>query len=248
MSDSIPWYKRPIVWLLIILILSVLGWMVYVGMLTLRYVQLGKRSPEALRQERYQASISKVFERSATLASDLKRIESTVPQPTLGNPGAKVRIIEFIDYDCPFCKESAPAVRSFMKKHQADAFFILRDLPLVDIHPDAEEPAIAARCVFLQGSSEKFWRYHDRLFVTQGAHEPEQLELYAQQVGANLETYRTCVKKRTPIKDIEASLDDGVAAGAAGTPTFFFNGVKIQGALDEAALEVAFQEALKRVK
>lgn len=206
----------------------------------------GNVPSEVAKQQRFQATIAKVISQTKVEPSDIARIESAADQPTLGNPKASVRIVEFIDYQCPFSKEVAPTVRAFMKTHVQDAYFILRDYPISDIHPDAERVSVAARCVFAQKNSDRFWMFVDRAFASQDKQQPEDLRLYAQQAGIDLAKYDACITDPNVLAGVRSSEQDAIAAGSEGTPTFFFNGVKIQGAMDPASLETIFQEMKKK--
>lgn len=211
-----------------------------------RYMSLiksGQLDPETdLRAARLQSSASSRFANASATAKDIARIIPTTSAPTLGSSTATVTIVEFLDYQCPYCRKAAPLIRAFMAKHAADVRLIVRDFPITEIHADAENAAIAANCVFRIQPS-RYWDYHDRLFSSQSALSPDDLRLYAGQMRVDLAKYDVCVSAKVPLASIQQSLDDGLAAGVQGTPTFFFNGVKIQGVLDEQALEIIVKEA-----
>lgn len=190
--------------------------------------------------------MARYFSQATVTKEDLDRINVSAGQPTLGNPDAKVHIVAFVDYQCPFSKEVAPTMRSFMKHHQDDALFILRDYPIRDVHPDAERVSVAARCIYAQGKPDLFWSYFDRLFVSQNAQSPENLRLFAQQAGADLAAYDACIANPKTLADVQRSASEALAVGTEGTPTFFFNGVMVQGAMDPDSLETIFQEAKKK--
>lgn len=243
------WFRRPLFWAAAFIVLALLAWSGYFSWLVARNVKLlklGENPAEEAQRTRFRASIAKTIKETQPTSDGLARIEPSGPEPTLGNPNAPVRIIEFVDYQCPYSKEVASALRDFMRRHAADAFFVLRDFPILDLHPDAEAVAIAARCVFEQGNADRFWRYHDRLYASQDAQAANELRLYAEQLGVDLASYDACVSGQKTLAHVRESFADGVAAGMAGTPTFFFNGVKIQGAPDPDSFEIIFQEAKKQ--
>ncbi len=207
----------------------------------------GKGDPAAeLRRRTFEASVGRVFGNAQVTSADLLRLEQG-KHPSFGRVTAPVHIVEFVDYGCPFCKQVAPTFRAFLQRHPDDVYAIIRDFPLTDLHPQAELAAIAARCIFAQDRPEVYWRYYDRLFASQDAQDEAALRLYALQSGATLSAYDVCVKAQKPLPDIKRSLEDGIAAGVSGTPTFFFNGVKVQGALDADAFEAFFKEAKQRI-
>lgn len=249
------WLRRPLFWPAAFVVVALLVWAGYFSWLVAHNVTLlksGVNPLEEAKRTQFRASIAKTIKETQPTADGLARIEPSGPEPTLGNPKALVRIVEFVDYQCPFSKQVAPVMREFMSRHAADAFFVLRDFPILDLHPDAEAVSIAARCVFEQDSDARrtthdlFWRYYDRLFASQDAQSPDDLRLYAEQIGVDLAAYDLCLGEKKTLAHIRDSFADGVAAGIAGTPTFFFNGVKIQGAPDADSLEIIFQEAKKQ--
>ncbi len=252
---SRSWYKKPacLVGLIVLILLgagmSSFAYQVwhYLGLL-----KAGQTDP--LATELKQKEIAKLFDRAASrVKPEVVEIPSQ-PTPTLGNPAAKVHLVEFVDFSCPFCHQEVPVIKAFMQRHASDIYFIFRDYPLTDIHPDASREAIAARCVFLNAGTtpaEKnatFWKYHDRLFSTQGLHTDAELRRYAQQANIDIARYDACLTDTAIPVAIEKSLAAGQAADVQGTPTFFFNGVRMGGAIDDEALELAFKEALKRAK
>ncbi len=209
-------------------------------------IKAGRVDPnQTPEQAVFQASLSKKFADMPSTA-DASRVEPKEVRPTLGDPNAKLRIVEFLDYQCPYCRETAPAVRSFMARHATDTLLIVRDFPLTDIHPLAEGAAMAADCVF-RATPSVYWTYHDRLFASQSAAQPSDLRSYAKQLGVDMAKYDVCISSKAPAQGIQTSLDDGLAAGVRGTPTFFFNGVMIQGARTLSELEAIAAEARKHL-
>ena len=207
----------------------------------------GQDPTKVAQQKQFQASIAKSIANTHVTKEDLARLEST-DEPTLGNPQAKIHIVEFVDYDCPYCRQVAPVIRAFMQKHSQDAYLTLRDFPITELHPDAERLAVAARCVFAQKDSRRFWLFYDRLYASQSANSAQDLRLYAEQQGVNLSAYDACVSSQQTLPHVQQSVQDGLAAGVNATPTFFFNGLQIPGAIDADSMEVIFSEAQKQAK
>jgi protein-disulfide isomerase len=210
-----------------------------------RDIKAGKPDPFTVRER--EASISQLLAATPPGSIDLSRVESTGANPMLGNPAAKIHIVEFLDYQCPFCRQSAPDVRAFMNRHADDVLLIIRDFPLESLHPDAMNAAIAARCVFSQGDANRFWRYHDLLFASQDDLGAATLRANAATVGTDISAFDACVASREPESGIRASIEDGTAAGVRGTPTFFVNGHRIQGALDLENLEEIVSQVKERL-
>ena len=177
---------------------------------------------------------------------NLERIEKG-SYPAFGNPSAPLHIVEFVDYECPYSRQVAPTLRDFMKVHAQDAYFVIRDFPLTEIHPDADHSALAAHCVFALGGREVYWNYYDRLFATQGSHGEDQLRAFALQAGLVAAKYDSCIADQVNTQNIHESLQTGVTVDVVGTPTFFINGYKIEGALDTTAFEIALEKVKQRV-
>lgn len=232
---------------------SLLSLLVLVGLglfaaQVLGYVQdirSGKPNPFTARER--EVSVTKLLSQTPLTNLDLSRVESKGTDPMLGNPDAQIRIVEFLDYECPYCRRSAPDVRTFVARHANDVLLIVRDFPLESIHPQAMDAAIAARCVFAQGNADRYWRYHDLLFASQDSLGPTVFRGIAETVGADLAAFDQCVVARTPEATIRTSIEDGTAAGVRGTPSFFVNGYRVQGAVDLSALEEIFSQMKERL-
>jgi protein-disulfide isomerase len=153
---------------------------------------------------------------------------ATVDDPSTGPKDAKLTVVEFLDYQCPYCNQVSSTVRELTSTYGDRVRFVIRDFPVIDIHPDAAYAAEAAGCAEAQG---KFWQMHDRLFALKGQLQSPDLERAAEQSGLDAAAYRTCMQTRSRVDEIEADLRAGVAAGVRGTPTFFFNGQKVEGAI-----------------
>lgn len=226
----------------------ILAWAVYFSWHVVDDVFIirgGKSPTKIVQQQQFQATMAKYFSQATVTPEDLARINVSNGQPTLGDASAPVRVVGFFDFQCPFSKEAAPTVRAFMKNHAKDAYFIFRDYPIRDVHPDAERVAVAARCVYLQ-KPDAFWSYFDRLYASQDAQSDNNLRLFAQQAGVDLSAYDICIADPNTLADIQRSTSEAIAVGSEGTPTFYFNGVKVQGAMDADSLETIFQEAKKK--
>lgn len=166
--------------------------------------------------------------------------------PSLGNPQAAVVLVEFGDFECPFCKQAAPVIRTLMAEYQDRVFFIYRDFPLVSVHPVAIAAAEASMCLWEQGK-DIFWSFHDRAFQNQALLSESMMEQWATQAGADTPSFQRCVSDRRFQEEVELDLAAGINAGVRGTPTFFLNGRKIEGVLPldtwRALLERAIADA-----
>ncbi len=149
--------------------------------------------------------------------------------PVLGEKDAPVTIIEFSDFECPFCKrfhdETLPRIKEqYIRTGKVK--FVYRDFPL-PIHPNAQKAAEAAECADDQG---QFWAYHDMLFENQQALGVAKLKEYAQDLGLDMEEFNDCLDSGKFADEVNADLEDGADAGVSGTPAFFIEGELVSGA------------------
>jgi len=146
--------------------------------------------------------------------------------PPKGNPKAPVTIIEFSDYQCPFCKRVEPTVQEVLKAYGPDKVrFVYRNFPL-PMHEAARPAAEAAACAADQG---KFWEYHEKLMAATDL-TPPNLKTMAGQVGIDEKKFDECVAKQKFKDAVEKDIKAGEEAGVSGTPAFFINGRMIDGA------------------
>lgn len=144
-----------------------------------------------------------------------------------GDPTGKVMVVMFGDFQCPFTRKEFPVIRQMMET-MTGVRFVYRDFPVLEIHPQALQSAVAARCA---NEQKKFWEYHDQLFLNQEDLSDEALARYATAVGLDTTQFATCLKSQKYRKDVLKDMQDGAALGVQGTPTFFVNGVKVEGAV-----------------
>ena len=163
-----------------------------------------------------------------------------------GPADAPVTIVEFSDFQCPFCAQAATIVKQVTDAYPNDVRFIYKNYPL-PFHKEAGPAAEAATEVFDQGGSDKFWAYHDLLFANQRALTRADLEKYAEQVGGiNMTKFRAALDNKTHEARVKADMDAVTKAGASiGTPSFFINGKLLQGAQPFEKFKEVIDEALK---
>lgn len=143
----------------------------------------------------------------------------------MGEDDARVMVVEFTDYQCPFCARHSKNVFPEIKKNFVDTGkirYAIRDYPL-GFHSQAKSAAIAANCVGEQG---KYWDMHEILFNNSGSLSSDFYAQQVEQLGLNVEKYQTCVDKSDSTKNIEQSLADGNKYGVTGTPKFFVGVIK----------------------
>lgn len=161
--------------------------------------------------------------------------------PTIGGENAKVTIVEFSDFQCPYCAEGAKVLKALKEKYGKKIKVAMKQFPL-PFHTQAKGASIAALCVNEQ-STEKFWKMHDQLFADQTKLSAEDLKNTAKSLGVDMAKYDTCVASDKTLKQVEADIEQGKALGVKSTPTFFVNGQLVRGALPvEEFSEVIDQE------
>src|SRR3989338_5936967 len=134
-----------------------------------------------------------------------------------GNQEAKIIMIEFSDFQCPFCKSALPVIDKILNEY--NVAFYYRNFPL-SIHENSMIAAEAAECANEQG---KFWQYHDILFANQDKLDKESLQKYAEQLNLNVSRFNLCFGSGKYKAEIERDIVAGNRLGVSGTPTFFIN-------------------------
>jgi protein-disulfide isomerase len=149
--------------------------------------------------------------------------------PVLGSKSAKVQIIEFSDFQCPFCSRAADTVHQVAKKYGSKVAIAFKHFPL-PMHKEAKPASEASMCIAEQ-STDKFWKYHDLLFKQQDKMDNATLEAHAKAVGADVAKFKTCFEGKKYAQAVEADMAYGEKVGVRSTPTFFVNGQIINGAV-----------------
>lgn len=183
---------------------------------------------------------------ATTGAIDQQRLMRAT-SPSFGPKDAPLTIVEFADFECPYSGESFPVIRSLLAEYGDRIHFVFRGFPLPTLHEHAVAAAEAAACAAAQGT-DKFWAYHDRLFLNQDRLDENSLRIYAVQAGLDSRQFDACVQARAFQSLVEADVADGEALGVRGTPTWFINGRKVEGAIPEDIFRKVIEEILKTVK
>ncbi len=157
-----------------------------------------------------------------------------------GNPDAPVTLLEYGDFECPYCGAAAPIVERLLEK--VDLRYVFRHLPLTDVHPNAQTAAEAAEAAAAQG---RFWDMHDRLITHQDALAPADLYRHAADLGLDLDRFSDDVRRRRYAPRVADDVRSADASGVSGTPTFFINGRRHLGVYDEATLAQAVKAAAR---
>ncbi len=150
--------------------------------------------------------------------------------PVKGDENAPVTIIEFSDFECPFCKRFFDDTLAQIEKEYIETGqvkFYYRDFPLTSLHPQAETAAMAARCA---NEQDAFWAYHDTIFENQGKLGDELYTDWALDLGLDIDQFEECLDSEKFADAVDKDSKDGSAAGVNGTPAFFINGQLVSGA------------------
>jgi protein-disulfide isomerase len=159
-----------------------------------------------------------------------------------GSNDAPVTLVQYGDYQCPYCGEAFPIVKHLQKEMGGDLRFIYRNFPLTEIHPHALAAACAAEAAALQGW---FWEMHDLLYENQRKLRNPDLIARAQTLKLNIETFMRDLSSDEVIARIQEDFSGGIRSGVNGTPTFFINGLRHDGSYEYEDLPAALQEQLE---
>ncbi|HEX5962813.1 MAG TPA: thioredoxin domain-containing protein [Gemmatimonadales bacterium] len=158
----------------------------------------------------------------------------------LGPPDAPVTLVEYGDFECPYCGMAYPIVESVRRRMGDSMCFVFRDFPLTQIHPHAQHAAEMAEAA---GERGKFWQMHGILYQNQNALEDRDLIRYAARIGIPPEWAAAALRTHAFAPRVREHFMSGVRSGVNGTPTFFINGVRHDGGWDERSLLAAVQSA-----
>jgi protein-disulfide isomerase len=154
------------------------------------------------------------------------RVEVEAIGPSRGPDDAIVTIVEFSDFQCPFCGRVVQTIDRVLAKYPTQVRFVFRNLPL-SIHPRAQAAAEAAACAGNQGN---FWDYHDLVFANRKADSDEDFERHASELGLDMQAFRQCVQNRETQQIVEADIAAAERLRISGTPSFVINGIPLHGA------------------
>ena len=160
-----------------------------------------------------------------------------------GPADAPVTLLEYGDYECPYCGAAYPIVKEVQARIGERLRFVFRNFPITTSHPHAERAAEAAEAAAAQGS---FWRMHDVLYENQKRLGDEDLRTYAQQVGLDLDVFDRELAEHVHAARVQEDFMSGVRSGVNGTPTFYVNGARYDDSYDLDTLLGALEAAASR--
>lgn len=204
---------------------------------------------QMVQREAKQARAVEVFDKlkadagaKVLLEEPRKQVEAV--GPSRGPADAKVTIVEYSDFECPFCSRARKTVDAVMEANAGKVRLVFRHYPL-PMHKNAPKAAEAAACADAQG---KFYAMHDQLFDHATALDVENLKGYAKAVGLDEAKFNACLDTGEMAKVVKKDMESGEAVGVSSTPTFFINGREIAGALPQADFQKMIDEELGKAK
>lgn len=218
-----PWHKRP--WIILLFAFLTILLIFFIASVFYIFDQ------------------AKTFSRARQQITAGTRYEKTEGEGNywFGSAKPKLTIVEFADFTCRYSKESYPIFKEIRTKFNRDIRIIYRDFPFT-----AEESlplALAARCAGEQGL---FWPMHDKLFENQGkVSKQEEMVALASQIGADSAKFSSCVASQKYLPQIKKNIDDAEKFGIQGTPTWFFNGYKVEGSMPKEVMQKIVDEFIK---
>jgi protein-disulfide isomerase len=193
------------------------------------------RYPEVL------ADLKKMEEANKPMSAEKQANIAKDDAPSAGPKDAKVTIVEFSDFQCPFCSKGANAATEIKKKYAGKIRLVFRQFPL-SFHDKAH---VAAEAALFAHSKGKFWELHDKMFANQNALDRAALEKYAGEVGLKVDEFKKALDDKTFAAQVDADMKLGTEIGVQGTPSMFINGKKVQNSTDVEAISKMIDEALK---
>lgn len=167
--------------------------------------------------------------KKSKLAVKLERPRTKVSvddDPVIGKKDAPITIVEFSEFQCPFCKRARPTMDKILSTYGDKVRYTFRDFPL-SFHKQATAAANAAHCA---GDQNKYWEYSDKLWESQGKHTSEKLREIATSLKLDMGKFDSCVESQKYYAEIKKDQEDGARAGVTGTPAYFINGIFMSGA------------------
>ncbi len=202
---------------------SLLAWAVFSAI---------RRLPAPIRARQLAGTTEELLDLSEEIDPDRDHIR--------GSEAAPVTLVEYGDYECPYCGQAEPVVRELLDSFGDDVRYVWRHLPLNDVHPNAQMAAEATEAATAQGA---FWQMNDKLLQHQDALTADDLTRYAEELGLDVERFWDELRRRNYADRVAEDVASADASGVAGTPTFFINGRLHQGAYDIDTLTTAVERA-----
>lgn len=162
-------------------------------------------------------------------------VKGKAGDPFTGPADAKYEIVIFEDFFCPYCKMAQQTIAELMKL-RPDVKISFRDFPITELHPDSMIASQAARCVWQQGDAGKYLRYHELLYSNQNNLDRSVMEQQAYGIGADRTAFGLCMQEQNVVIAINKSIMEAESADVTATPTFFIDGIKVEGVHEASKL------------
>jgi Na+/H+ antiporter NhaA len=211
-----------------VVVAPLLGWVV---------VRIVARLPTTVRARQIGATAEDILDLAEDVDPDRDHVR--------GPPDAPVTLVEYGDFECPYCGQAEPVLRELLASFGDDVRYVWRHLPLNDVHPNAQMAAEASEAAAAQGS---FWDMYDTLLSHQNALRPRELTRYAEQLGLDAERVADELRRREHASRVSEDVASADESGVSGTPTFFINGRRHYGAYDISTLTEAVKAARRRAQ
>jgi len=207
--------------------------------------QIESRLRSQRERERQAVFVRELRQKAAVkvLLEPLRVAVDVAGRPIRGNKDAPVTIVEFSDFQCPYCSRARPAVNKVRETYGDKVRVIFRNFPL-SIHPQALKAGEAASCAAEQG---KFWEMHDRLFANQAKLQVPDLKEHAAALGLDAAAFAQCLDSSRHTADVQRDVEAGTGYGVSGTPSFFINGRPLVGAQPFEGFAQVIDDELERV-
>ncbi len=192
------------------------------------------------------AALPSVDDKDTTPAPEATKISVDLAgEPVKGKADAPVTIVEFSDFQCPFCQKGWEVMKEVEKDYVAKnkVKLVFKNFPLDNIHPMAQASAQAGECAYEQ---DKFWEYHDKLFANQQSLSNDNLKKWAKEAGLDESKFNSCLDGRKYESEVAKDQQEGLKAGVQGTPAFLINGQLYSGALSYAQIKQLIETELAK--
>jgi protein-disulfide isomerase len=194
--------------------------------------QMIRRIPDEKRARQLGATADTIIDLSEDVDPERDHIRGRIDAP--------VTLIEYGDFECPYCGHAAPVIEKLLEHFSDELRYVFRHLPLNDVHPNAQSASEAAEAA---GAQDRFWEMHDVLLRNPDELTPLDLYRHASELGLDMDAFSDDMRRRSHAARIAHDVQSADASGVSGTPTFFINGRRHQGVYDIDTLTAAVKAA-----
>jgi Na+/H+ antiporter NhaA len=217
--------------------LGVLGGAVMASLLSWIVFRIIARLPAEVRARQVRGTVDDLLDLSDDVDPERDHIR--------GPESAPVTLVEYGDYECPYCGQAEVVIRELLDEFGDELRYVWRHLPLNDVHPNTQMAAEATEAAAAQGA---FWPMHDKLLTAQDQLTPPDLRRHAEEIGLDVERFWDELRRRQHTERVDADVASADMSGVAGTPSFFINGRRHEGAYDIDTLSAAVHSARARAR